>query len=691
MRQSKGSMCLQEAPWQRLSLILALLPALLALNSCGGGSSAAPATPAITVSCAAISLTVNGQAQCSATITNLSSTLVNWQAGGVAGGNSTFGTINANGLYTAPKTVPTNNIVTITAIAQAQTSLTATANITINAATAISAINCSGSTQTSNLTVSSGNSLACAATDSGGNAISVFWQVNTKPNGDTTIGKISAQGNYVAPLIPPAGGTVTITAISQAVSTQTMSVPVNVIFGNRILSGNCAFSTSGRLHGNNGFFSRVGRFVADGNGGLTGLEDVNPQPGMITQEPISFSGSYLIGPDGRGTMQFCEPSTGNTCTVPTTLFRVVVVSPQQAQIIDFQIGSAANGEIVSQPDISVFNNGGLSGGYTFGFSGVSSGTTEESVVGEFVADGAGKITSGELDTNTGGALTTQVPITSGTYAVSSNGRGTATLVTSSSTLKFAFYIVSASHAKFLETDASPILAGDSFKQQSIVPWGLNSLNGSVVFETSGTNPGGAFVADVGAFATDGKGNITTGSGLLDQNSGGAVTSAAPFGGTYAVDLAGRGTITIPSHSYVLYMISAGAAVVQETTASTVAHGLLTEPQGGPFTSASLSGNYALALAGQNAAIQKEDIAGQLTANGAGNVTSGSLDINNFGTLLTGQTIIGTYTSVVASSGRTTMLFNPTRNLVLYFVSPTQVYALDTDTTGAAIGSLYKQF
>jgi hypothetical protein len=691
VRQFNGSVCPQKVQWQRLALILALFPALLALNSCGGSSTTA-ATPTLTISCAATSVDVNGTVQCTQNILNLSSTLVNWQAGGVAGGNSTFGTIDTNGKYTAPQTVPTNNVVTITAIAQAQTSLTATATITILPATAISAITCLDSTQTPSLTVKSGTSLACTATSSANTPIAVFWQVNTITGGNGALGNISAQGNYVAPLVPPAGGTITITAISQAVSTQTMSVTVNVTFGNRVLSGSYAFSTSGRLQATNGFSSRVGSFVSDGNGGLTGLEDVNPQPGTITTEPISFSGSYSIGPDGRGTMHFCEPSTGNACTAltTTTSLSIVVISPQQAQIIDFQTGSAAGGEIVSQPDTSVFKTGGLSGGYAFSFSGISSGTTDESVVGEFVSDGAGKITSGELDTNIGGAPTSQVAITNtSTYTVDSRGRGVATLNTSAGTFKFVFYMISASRAKFLETDAAPILVGDSFKQQSIVPWGPNSLNGNIVFQTSGTNAAGAFLGDVGTFTSDGTANITA--GLLDQNNGGTVTSATPFTGTYTVDVAGRGTITIPSHTYVLYMISAGNAVLQETTASIVAHGSLTQPQGGPFSSASLSGSYALSLAGQNAAKQEEDIVGQLSANGTGNVTAASLDINNFGTLTTGQTAIGTYTAVAASSGRTTVLLNPTRNLVLYLVSPTQAYALDTDTTAAASGSLNKQF
>jgi len=138
------------------------------------------------------------------------------------------------------------------------------------------------------------------------------------------------------------------------------------------------------------------------------------------------------------------------------------------------------------------------------------------------------------------------------------------------------------------------------------------------------------------------------------------------------------------------MIATGTAVIQEATSGIVAHGSLVQPQGGPFTTASFKGGYALSLAGVNAANKEQDILGQLSANGTGNVTSGMLDINNFGVTQTGVAGIGTYTTV-EPNGRTTMLLNPTQNLVLYFVSPTQVFALDTDTTGVAAGTLYKQF
>jgi hypothetical protein len=414
-------------------------------------------------------------------------------------------------------------------------------------------------------------------------------------------------------------------------------------------------------------------------------------------------------------MQFCEPSNSGTCTAPTTQFRVVVVSPQQAQIIDFQGGSAANGEIVSQPDAFVFNTGGLIGGYAFSFSGVSSSMSEESVVGEFVADGdpghsgIGKITSGELDINAGGVIASNVPITSGTYTVFSNGRGTATLLTSGPTIKLAFYMVSASRAKFLETDSSPILVGDSFKQQLIAPWGPSDLNGSMVFGTAGSGPSSG-IADLVSFratATSGSNHGTLTAASIDENSGGTVPPpAAGLSGSYTFDLSGngRGTLSLPGHSYVFYMIAPepdATAVVQEVTAGIVAHGSLIQPKGGPFTGAALKGSYAFDLSGHVAA-GEEDMVGQLAADGdpnntgTGKITSSLLDVNNFGALQAAQVNTGTYNASVAANGRTTMSLTPTaggtaRTFVLYFVTPAAIFGLGTDSTGPTITQITKQF
>jgi hypothetical protein len=716
--QPNGALCLSKARWQGLLPGLAVLPVLLVLNSCGGSSSTAPPTPTISASCAATSVTVNGTVQCTATIANLSSTLVNWQVNNVAGGNSTVGKIDANGLYTAPTVVPTpNNIVTITAIAQAQTTLTANASgITIKAATAISAIVCTGSTQTSNLTVASGMGLACTATDSGGNPISaVNWQVNTITGGNSTIGKIGTLGNYVAPLIPPAGGTVTITAVSQTVSTNLMSVPVNVIFGNAVLQGPFVFSTSGRVISGNAFFARAGSLNMGGDGTLIGnIEDYVSQTGGATQR--IFTGTYSIGPDGRGTMQFCENiSTACTPAAATAFFRISVVSLQQAQIIEFskpntsttlEVGS---GEMDIQ-DASVFSSGGLAGAYSFNFSGVSSAATPQSEVGEFSADGhknisAGSaITPGRIDINNGGPQT----LTASTYTFGGNGQGTAKIITSAGTSVFSFYAVSSSRAKFIETDPSAILVGDAFTQQTPpCTWGDNALNGTIVFETAGTKSG-AGITDLISFTANGTGVVTADS--IDQNSGGTVTSpGSPLGGSYSIDACGRGTLNIPAtspiHSYVFYMTSVGTAVIQEISSGVVAHGTMVQPLAGPFTAASLSGSYALSLAGTNAmsttAGNEEDHVGQLTTSGAatsqsGTVTSGSVDINNnasnLGATQTVSPVAGTFT-VATSGNRATMTLTSPQNLVLYIVSPTQGFAMvGNDNTGiVAIGSFFKQF
>ena len=76
------------------------------------------------------SLQVTGTQQFTATITGATDTAVTWAVNGVAGGNSTVGTISAAGLYTAPQVPPTPNTVTITATSVAYTSISASITVT---------------------------------------------------------------------------------------------------------------------------------------------------------------------------------------------------------------------------------------------------------------------------------------------------------------------------------------------------------------------------------------------------------------------------------------------------------------------------------------------------------------------------------------------------------------------------------
>lgn len=57
-----------------------------------------------------------------ATVTGTTNQGVNWQVNGVAGGNATFGTISASGLYSAPSSLPSPATIAVKAISQANSS-----------------------------------------------------------------------------------------------------------------------------------------------------------------------------------------------------------------------------------------------------------------------------------------------------------------------------------------------------------------------------------------------------------------------------------------------------------------------------------------------------------------------------------------------------------------------------------------
>ena len=64
----------------------------------------------IVLSPAAVSLAIGTTQQFTATVNGQTNSQVVWSAGGTPGGNAAFGTISANGLYTAPSVIPSSDI-----------------------------------------------------------------------------------------------------------------------------------------------------------------------------------------------------------------------------------------------------------------------------------------------------------------------------------------------------------------------------------------------------------------------------------------------------------------------------------------------------------------------------------------------------------------------------------------------------
>ncbi len=190
---------------------------------CKNNSSSGSSAPAVTLNLTSTTVPVGGSVQFEALVVNTANQnqAVTWEVNGITGGNSTLGTIDTTGLYVAPATVPSPNAVTITAVSQAATSATATATVTIDSGIRVTVT-------PSVVFLGTGESLQFLATVTGSTNQAVNWQVNGEAGGDSTVGTVTAQGLYKAPPSAPTTGNITVTAVSQADTSQSAGAAVNI-------------------------------------------------------------------------------------------------------------------------------------------------------------------------------------------------------------------------------------------------------------------------------------------------------------------------------------------------------------------------------------------------------------------------------------------------------------------------------
>jgi DNA-binding beta-propeller fold protein YncE len=220
--------------WVKLSTILTLAAALGALGCGGSGSSGV----SITISPTTASVITNRTQLFSGLVTGSSNTAITWTlacASGVAA--NSCGSIDATGLYTAPATIPTTTsngtttiapTVTITGTAQADTTKTSLATLTIITGISIVITPASatvGTTETF-LFGSTVNNPGCNIT-SNPTCNNVTWSLSTTLTGIGTIG--ASTGVYTAPTTVPSPSTVIITATSVSDTSVTATATVNIV------------------------------------------------------------------------------------------------------------------------------------------------------------------------------------------------------------------------------------------------------------------------------------------------------------------------------------------------------------------------------------------------------------------------------------------------------------------------------
>lgn len=267
-------------------------------------------------------------------------------------------------------------------------------------------------------------------------------------------------------------------SLSNVLTVGTATAQSSVPASNAAFNGNFVLLSTGA--GSSGAITRIGRFTANGNGGLGSLFADTNDNGTREQVPkgslsnTNYSIDTNFPGSGRGTLTFTDSSLG------TFSFVFYLSSASGGVIQDVSInnnkGNVGDGFLQMQTG-APFTSAGLSGDYGLNFSGVSQNSStmveaEEDYVGHVNFSSAasnnvsGAVDFSEFSSNQGGFLNVVVSgnglTIGGDGSASSGTRNALSLKLAgnpSSTLNFVPYIVDSQHMFVAGTDGDRVISG----------------------------------------------------------------------------------------------------------------------------------------------------------------------------------------------------------------------------------------
>jgi len=392
--------------------------------------------------------------------------------------------------------------------------------------------------------------------------------------------------------------------------------------------------------------------------------------------------------------------------------------------ITIQVKDSAN-NIKTAPFTLVINsacthdgsgNSILNGNYAFLLAGYDPNGSAYDIIGDFKADGAGNISSGNADANgvsfAASSKLEQNYTFSGTYSIgSTDDRGTANWTNSStsttglpatSTYCFAADTVTSGVAysgRIIEADGSGFMLTGFFQIQNPSNFNNAALSSGYAFGVQGFTPGGtppSRTALIGQVAMNGSGSVT--SGILDIASYNGTTQSAQYtpqvpvttaSSNYSIAANGRGTLTIATGSgnitFVVYVVGTGnKLLLLSNTASSYGTPLLAgqaiQQTQTSFTASSLNGGAVYreirTTAPSTPPIYDDVRVGQYSFNGSGGVNE-TRDENSGGVLTLDATASGTYT--VSSSGYVSIAGLNSHPPNFYLYAPNAGFGLDASS------------
>ncbi|MGB6391442.1 MAG: putative Ig domain-containing protein [Candidatus Acidiferrales bacterium] len=524
----------------------------------------------------------------------------------------------------------------------------------------------------------------------------------------TGTGQISG----VPTLVTETTFTVQVQDSSSPPQVRSESLPLTITAGtnsNGLFSGTYSYLFNG--WDSDGYVALVGALVSNGTGTISsGSMDSNRISGVFLNS--SVTGTYTLGPDGRGTMQLT--STNRLGQVLISNYILAINSNGNIQMI--ALNQFPTGTITTNYDLTTRGAGVLklqnttstgtanfSGNYAFEFTGQDYSSKRMVMAGVMTSNGGGTISPGMIDVNDNGVYSPTLAI-SGTYAAGASGslgRGSAQFVykfpsQTQITVNYSFFFVTPNDLFFEEVDTAtvsnqvPRLAGEMIFQPTTVQFKNATFTGPMV--SSGVGFSGAnSSAFVGALNADGSGNATL---SYDENAGGTITNntnpANSFSGTYAVNTNGRvGFTGLGSRLGALYLTgqNQGFLIGKDIPATS---GLIENQTSiAPFDLASFNGDYAIgALAPPDPGTLT--FTGEINSNGGGQFTGTVDSVPSSGVVLLNQPLVGSYGITSTTNGRSVVTTNAGGglfpvNLIAYIVSPGSVRLLPVDTNNTHPG------
>jgi hypothetical protein len=443
---------------------------------------------------------------------------------------------------------------------------------------------------------------------------------------------------------PTTAGQVTVTATSQADTTKSASVTVNVNGQQTITI--TPFATAVLAGGAQAFTASVAGVTWSVEAPLGG------NPGLIDQ-----SGNY---------------------TAPT--------APPPGGIVNVKAATGA-GSVVANLSI-LYSAATLlpNQSYAFAFSGEDT-AGFLAVAGSISFDGKGNVVpGGEEDVNSSAGIATNT-IMGGTYQVGPDGRTTATITTSGGSVTWQITLVSSTHALLVRFDTSATGSG-TLDAQNPVNFSTGSILKFYSFGLSGINAKGLSEAIAGnLFANNG--TFTT--GILDVNDAATITQSdqSLVGEIIAPpDAFGRGQLTLTSTTtgtltFAFYIVDQTHLKLVETDKFPVLAGdFFSAPSSITVASLLAHTTYAFSVAG-NVTAGPYGAVGAFASNGTGGITGGMQDLNSAGKIFSEvlTTAGSTYAVTPASSNRIFLTLahgNNTFNFGVYLTSSGSFEMIELD-------------